>query len=54
MFKICILILSLLGSAYAMEPNPNRFCLAENIYFEASIEPTVGKFAVAQVVINRV
>ena len=54
MFKTCILILSLLGSAYALEPNPDRFCLAENIYFEASIEPTVGKFAVAQVVMNRV
>ena len=30
------------------------FCLAKNIYFEAAIESTAGKIAVAQVTMNRV
>ena len=29
-------------------------CLARNIYFEAAVEPTIGKVAVAQVTLNRV
>jgi spore germination cell wall hydrolase CwlJ-like protein len=29
-------------------------CLAENIYYEAGIEPVEGKYAVAQVTLNRV
>jgi len=29
-------------------------CLAKNIYFEAGVEPTAGKYAVAQVTMNRV
>ena len=28
-------------------------CLARNIYHEAGVEPTVGKYAVAQVTLNR-
>lgn len=28
-------------------------CLAKNIYHEAGVEPTLGKFAVAQVTLNR-
>jgi spore germination cell wall hydrolase CwlJ-like protein len=28
-------------------------CLAKNIYHEAGVEPTIGKFAVAQVTLNR-
>jgi spore germination cell wall hydrolase CwlJ-like protein len=29
------------------------FCLAKNIYHEAGIEPMIGKYAVAQITINR-
>ena len=29
-------------------------CLAENVYYEAGIEPVEGKYAVAQVTLNRV
>ena len=29
------------------------FCMAKNIYHEAGSEPTLGKYAVAQVTINR-
>ena len=28
-------------------------CLAKNIFFEAALEPTMGKYAVAQVTLNR-
>ena len=28
-------------------------CLAKNIYYEAGVEPVIGKFAVAQVTLNR-
>ena len=28
-------------------------CLAKNIFYEAGVEPTIGKFAVAQVTLNR-
>ena len=31
----------------------DRDCLAKNIYYEAGIEPIEGKYAVAQVTINR-
>jgi len=35
--------------------NPDELdCLAKNIYFEAAVESTAGKLAVAQVTINRV
>ena len=34
--------------------DPQAYCLAQNIYFEASTEPMVGKIAVGMVVINRV
>lgn len=32
----------------------DRDCLAKNIYYEAGVEPIEGKYAVAQVTINRV
>ena len=32
----------------------DRFCLAQNIYFEAGNQPFSGKFAVANVTLNRV
>ena len=40
--------------AYGSPENPERVCLAQNIYFEAGNQPVAGKIAVAQVVINRV
>jgi len=42
------------NKAIASDENGDRFCLAQNIYFEAGNQPLVGKVAVAQVVINRV
>ena len=38
--------------AYGSPENPERVCLAQNIYFEAGNQPVAGKIAVAQVVIN--
>lgn len=32
----------------------DEFCMAKNIYHEAGAEPTLGKYAVAQVTINRI
>ena len=40
--------------AYGSPENPERVCLAQNIYFEAGNQPVAGKIAVAQVVLNRV
>lgn len=34
--------------------NDDLFCMAKNIYHEAGSEPTLGKYAVAQVTINRI
>lgn len=39
--------------AHGFDENGNRFCLAQNIYFEAGNQPLAGKIAVAQVVLNR-
>jgi len=33
---------------------PEAYCLAQNILFEASVEPMAGKIAVGLVVLNRV
>ena len=47
-----------LGLAFEKEilnptTEPDAVCLAQNIYFEASVEPTAGKIAVGLVVLNR-
>ena len=34
--------------------NEDRYCLAQNIYFEAGNQPFAGKLAVAHVTLNRV
>ena len=34
--------------------NPEAYCMAQNILFEASVEPMAGKIAVGLVVLNRV
>ena len=39
---------------YGSDENGERFCLAQNIYFEAANQPLAGRIAVAQVVLNRV
>ena len=47
-----------LGHAFEKEildptTEPDAVCLAQNIYFEASVEPTAGKIAVGLVALNR-
>ena len=42
-------------SASPVKYTPKEFdCMARNIYYEAGVEPHVGKIAVAQVTLNRV
>jgi len=36
------------------QKEPEAYCMAQNILFEASVEPMVGKIAVGLVVLNRV
>tara|TARA_Y100000296_G_scaffold12115_1_gene13964 strand:- start:1880 stop:2482 length:603 start_codon:yes stop_codon:yes gene_type:complete len=43
----------LLNLAPQLDPNELE-CMAKNIYFEAAVESTAGKMAVAQVTMNRV
>lgn len=58
--KTLKLLLPLLISSLLLVPtksetaNPEKECLAKNIYFEARGEPFRGKVAVAQVTLNRV
>ena len=40
--------------AHGFDENGNRFCLAQNIYFEAGNQPLAGRIAVANVTLNRV
>ena len=42
------------GELYTMEKQPELYCLAMNIYFEARAEPIAGQYAVSDVVLNRV
>lgn len=42
------------GELYTMESQPELYCLAMNIYFEARAESQAGQYAVADVVLNRV
>ena len=46
--------LNLQISQFTKEARREIYCLAENIYFEAGHEPTLGKYAVAFVTQNRV
>ena len=39
---------------YTEYNQPQLYCLAQNIYFEAKSEPLAGQYAVADVVLNRV
>ena len=38
----------------ASDYNGDRFCMAQNIYFEAANQPLAGRIAVSNVVLNRV
>ena len=49
---MCLLVLA--HRATGSEHNPDRVCLAQNIYFEAANQPLAGRIAVANVVLNRV
>ena len=42
------------GELYSEERQPELYCMAMNIYFEARAEPLAGQYAVADVVLNRV
>ena len=39
---------------HGFDENGDRFCLAQNIYFEAGNQPFIGRYAVANVTLNRV
>ena len=47
-------ILLLPTRAYGYDENNDRFCLAQNIYFEAGNQPFAGRYAVGNVTMNRV
>ena len=43
-----------LDELYTEQNQPELYCLAQNVYFEAKSEPLAGQYAVADVVLNRV
>ena len=51
---LALILLSVSGSIRAAEYDEARYCLAQNIYFEAANQSFAGKLAVAHVVMNRV
>jgi spore germination cell wall hydrolase CwlJ-like protein len=51
---LLMFILLIPSRAHASDYDETRFCMAQNIYFEAGNQPFVGKFAVGNVVMNRV
>ena len=59
-FHMCVMVLVFLfvlllsAPAQGYDENGDRFCLAQNIYFEAGNQPFSGKLAVANVTLNRV
>ena len=42
------------GQLYTEKSNPEAYCLAQNIYWESSVDNLAGQAAVADVVLNRV
>lgn len=52
--SILIAVMATFGTSTAQLDPDEVFCLAQNIYFEASVEHRVGKSAVAHVTLNRV
>jgi len=60
-FHMCVMALVFLfvllitsNKAHATAYDESRYCLAQNIYFEAGNQPLSGKLAVANVTMNRV
>ena len=59
-FHLTIMVVIFLGlmmfamKAQGYDENGDRYCLAQNIYFEAANQPQAGRMAVAHVVLNRV
>ena len=54
MLSIFIGLMLFSHKANAYDENGDRYCLAQNIYFEAANQPQAGRMAVAHVVLNRV
>ena len=54
MTLIFILSIFISRDAHGYDENGDRFCLAQNIYFEAGNQPFTGKMAVGNVTMNRV
>ena len=48
---VCVILLT--PHILASDENGNRYCLAQNIYFESANQPFAGRVAVANVVMNR-
>lgn len=54
-FVFSLLIIAVWSApTFGSDENGDRFCLAQNIYFEAGNQSFAGKIAVSQVVLNRV
>ena len=59
-FHLCLMVITFFAvmlittKAVASDYNGDRFCMAQNIYFEAGNQPLSGKLAVANVTMNRV
>ena len=54
MALILLLSIFLSRDVHGFDENGDRFCLAQNIYFEAGNQPLIGRYAVANVTLNRV
>lgn len=53
-FIIFMFLVLLAHRVYGYDANGDRFCLAQNIYFESANQPLAGRIAVANVTMNRV
>ena len=51
---VFIALVLVANKAWGYDENGGRYCLAQNIYFEAGNQPFSGKVAVANVTMNRV
>lgn len=49
-----IILILFVKNSFGNIPKEELYCLADNIYFEARGETTIGKFAVLKVTLNRV
>ena len=51
---VCLFVLGISSTTYAVEETDNFKCLVEAIYHEARSEPFIGQLAVANVILERV